>query len=732
MLYVSRASVEKPAWLKSTMAKEATEELRQHYLLPLLIRHARRAPVKRHLWADASVRQSLSSLFRGKCAYCEQLSSAAGLTLEVSHVRPLRNATGNGGPPSIDHYSWLAYDWQNLVIACTDCNNARGNCFPTRNLRAAPMQTSKACDKFEKPLLLNPCNDPPQKHLTFEANGRCVALSDRGRATIEINQLNRSELMEARAAHFDSILAILEDLQESDNAEQFNSQIKRVGAALDSGREFAGALLLLLHRPQEELARSFPWLKAQREMSAPNVVTFLRDVPSSLIAEYISALLASVKPYTPDADSAEYQGNFSSQPGSLLESEIRKIEIRNFKAIKDLTLVLGQKGTPKGLTPVAALLGENSVGKSSILQAIALTLIPREQLARIPRRQLSAIPHRAHQTYTDEAPRSATVIITFASGLSRSLGIASNGDVERHGDASAIVAAYGAHRMFSDESRQHADYPAAQATQSLLFRTKILKHPSGWLHTLDDARFFAVARALHDILALSPGDGIERDDQGNVIVKRNGDTLAIEDLSDGYRSLFAMALDIMRTMMATFGDLESAAGFVLIDEIELHLHPSWKMKVVAALRRAIPNTQFIFTTHDPLCLRGLFDGEAHVILRTNDGEIRLLEGLPDVRLMRAEQLLTSEFFGLSSTSDPALLDELNADADHRGSKESPSLNAMPIGDTQDEQVVNEALRRHVRETLLQHESDLDRSKVREDAVQEVLSLLRRHHGSART
>ena len=231
-------------------------------------------------------------------------------------------------------------------------------------------------------------------------------------------------------------------------------------------------------------------------MSAPNVLTFLMGVPSSLIAEYISALLASVKPYTPDADSVDFQGNPALQSGSLLESEIRKIEIHNFKAIKDLTIVLGQKGTPKGLTPVAALLGENSVGKSSILQAIALTLIPREQLARIPRRQLSAIPHRAHQTYADEAQRSAIVIITFASGLTRSLNITSNGDVKRHGDASAIVAAYGAHRMFSDETRLHAIYPAAQATQSLLFRTKILKHPSGWLHTLDEARFFAVARAL--------------------------------------------------------------------------------------------------------------------------------------------------------------------------------------------------------------------------------------------
>lgn len=58
-----------------------------------------------------------------------------------------------------------------------------------------------------------------------------------------------------------------------------------------------------------------------------------------------------------------------------------------------------------------------------------------------------------------------------------------------------------------------------------------------------------------------------------------------------------MALDIVRNMVRKWGNLESSLGIVLIDEIETHLHPRWKMQVVSALRRAMPQVQFIFTTH---------------------------------------------------------------------------------------------------------------------------------------
>ena len=126
----------------------------------------------------------------------------------------------------------------------------------------------------------------------------------------------------------------------------------------------------------------------------------------------------------------------------------------------------------------------------------------------------------------------------------------------------------------------------------------------------------------------------------------------MKDLSVGYKSVIAMTCDIIREMLYHFDNLEYAAGVVFIDEIETHLHPRWKMRIMTLLRRAFPKVQFIVTTHDPLCLRGLYDGEVFVLHRSPETDsIAPLADLPSVRGMRAEQILTSEFFGLGST-DP--------------------------------------------------------------------------------
>ena len=66
----------------------------------------------------------------------------------------------------------------------------------------------------------------------------------------------------------------------------------------------------------------------------------------------------------------------------------------------------------------------------------------------------------------------------------------------------------------------------------------------------------------------------------------------------------------------------------------------------------MPRVQFIGTTHDPLCLRGLEDGEVIVLQRDEVGQIISIPNLPSIKGMRADQLLTSDFFGLSSTVDP--------------------------------------------------------------------------------
>ncbi len=97
----------------------------------------------------------------------------------------------------------------------------------------------------------------------------------------------------------------------------------------------------------------------------------------------------------------------------------------------------------------------------------------------------------------------------------------------------------------------------------------------------------------------------------------------------------------------------------MVDELGSHLHPTWKMKVVRQLRQLLPSMQFLATTHDPLCLRGLVDNET-VLMRRHEAGYAWGQGdLGSTAGLRVDQLLTSRFFGLSSTIDPELDDQFD-------------------------------------------------------------------------
>jgi hypothetical protein len=100
------------------------------------------------------------------------------------------------------------------------------------------------------------------------------------------------------------------------------------------------------------------------------------------------------------------------------------------------------------------------------------------------------------------------------------------------------------------------------------------------------------------------------------------------------------------------GGMEAAEGIVLLDELGSHLHPRWKMRLTKVLRRAFPRLQFIVTTHDPLCLRGLRNGETVTIEKTARGRVFARTDLPPIEGMRVDQILLSEYFGLRSAMDP--------------------------------------------------------------------------------
>ena len=92
------------------------------------------------------------------------------------------------------------------------------------------------------------------------------------------------------------------------------------------------------------------------------------------------------------------------------------------------------------------------------------------------------------------------------------------------------------------------------------------------------------------------------------VVSQDGEELEIDQLSDGYKTMLGLAIDLGWRMAGANPHLEdplAAEAIVMIDEVDLHLHPAWQQRVVSDLLRCFPNTQFILTTHSSVVVEGI-------------------------------------------------------------------------------------------------------------------------------
>ncbi len=98
--------------------------------------------------------------------------------------------------------------------------------------------------------------------------------------------------------------------------------------------------------------------------------------------------------------------------------------------------------------------------------------------------------------------------------------------------------------------------------------------------------------------------------------KKNGVELSFDQFSEGERSMAALVFDIARRLAIAnpAGDSLEGEGIVLIDEMDLHLHPAWQANAIPALRRTFPNVQFVVTTHSPIVL-GYVDSKCVRLLK---------------------------------------------------------------------------------------------------------------------
>ncbi len=138
-----------------------------------------------------------------------------------------------------------------------------------------------------------------------------------------------------------------------------------------------------------------------------------------------------------------------------------------------------------------------------------------------------------------------------------------------------------------------------------------------------DRQLEAVRQAIYLLLPGFSDLRIRRSIQ-KMIVKKQGQWLQVNQLSDGEKCLLALTGDLATRLAIANPGLPAplqGSGVVLIDEIELHLHPKWQREIIPALTRTFPNCQFIVTTHSPQVISEVKPESIYILEKTDDGII---------------------------------------------------------------------------------------------------------------
>jgi uncharacterized protein (TIGR02646 family) len=149
---------------------------------------------EKNLYKVGSVQKKLKEIYHLKCAFCEKKLLDAPKHIE--HYRPK------------SHYYWLAYSWDNLLLACGECNSAKGDRFTIsstlvsyKNERFDDIHhLGNLYDTVEKPFIINPEKEDILAVIQYNKEAKIFSADQRVTHTIEeACKLNRSELVEKRA-----------------------------------------------------------------------------------------------------------------------------------------------------------------------------------------------------------------------------------------------------------------------------------------------------------------------------------------------------------------------------------------------------------------------------------------------------------------------------------------------------------------------------------------------------
>lgn len=320
---------------------------------------------------------------------------------------------------------------------------------------------------------------------------------------------------------------------------------------------------------------------------------------------------------------------------------LKNVKIKNFKGIKDWDIEL-----KPGFNLIK---GENGKGKTSILEAIAVGLggfvagldgVATRHFSQNEIRQVYTIVGDGSYNKKIVVPTEVSIQAELAgdsfewtrrrNSIKASRSTTQPKDIcrkaermtENDGTELPILAYMGAGRVWSQKREKSENvfrnqyFRTVGYTDSLLEASNI-KLLLNWCARMEQiewkkeqkiSEYEAVKKAVSDFMQyMEPEDDCEvfYDKQQEGLVYRKGETiLPVMGLSAGYQSLVWMVLDIAYRMAVLNpfmkNEIAQTHGVVLIDELDMHLHPRWQWNIIDSLRRVFPNVQFIAATHSPI------------------------------------------------------------------------------------------------------------------------------------
>lgn len=332
---------------------------------------------------------------------------------------------------------------------------------------------------------------------------------------------------------------------------------------------------------------------------------------------------------------------------------INEIRIQNFKGFKELTETFDPNFT--------VFVGENGSGKTSVLEAVGVSLhqwiagmgiYPSFDLGNIRvtsqivgsapvfRQQLpiyllssGEIDGREIIWSYDYSGDDHPDAFDYSGGLFDEASNMRSTDSDTAFQTWPVIAYYSTERGLDTE--QDLDFwhilsekpMRTHAYEVWKTRVDLLSNFSNWIRRQELIAFqegveLPIFRSVKNaVLSCLPGSKELRFSAKHgepIILWNDGTAVTFGNLSHGQKSILAMVGDIARRCAMVNPHLETDApaktpGIVLIDELDLHLHPRWQRRIVDDLKRTFPEIQFITTTHSPFIIQALEPGELRVL-----------------------------------------------------------------------------------------------------------------------